>query len=254
MKILIVKGSLILTDLTDEIIIMGDSPVGHAFSDVWKGTWEDPVEQRPRVVSLPSLFENNSLSEWISMKVILRWLWISCDSPYKPLFSSGKHPRWRDRKCHHRLRAIESHRENGNVGFYDLGHIFFPRIDPLDSTRADFCARRRRWDHSTHHNLQRCVCFRFYLSRFCIFNSLSLFYLTFELRLPLDNFHTPTPPTTIQLLSTFCEGSGPLGARLASLNSTPTERTAYGTFWTNAGALNPHCVPLCHISYRSSKF
>ena len=63
MKILIVKGSLILTDLTDEIIIMGDSPVGHAFSYVWKGTWEDPVEQRPRVVSLPSLFENNSLSE-----------------------------------------------------------------------------------------------------------------------------------------------------------------------------------------------
>lgn len=57
-KTLIVKGSLILTDLTDEVVIMGDSPVAHgSFSDVWKGTWEDPVERRPRVVSLPWLFE-----------------------------------------------------------------------------------------------------------------------------------------------------------------------------------------------------
>lgn len=52
-KTLIVKGSLILTDLTDEVVVLGDSPVAHgSFSDVWKGTWEDPVERRPRVVSL----------------------------------------------------------------------------------------------------------------------------------------------------------------------------------------------------------
>jgi len=57
-KTLIVKGSLILTDLTDEVVVLGDSPVAHgSFSDVWKGTWEDPIERRPRVVSPISLFD-----------------------------------------------------------------------------------------------------------------------------------------------------------------------------------------------------
>ncbi|KDR73031.1 hypothetical protein GALMADRAFT_73323 [Galerina marginata CBS 339.88] len=55
-KTLVVKGSLILTDLTDEVVIMGDSAVAHgSFSDVWKGTWEDPIEKRPRMVALKFL-------------------------------------------------------------------------------------------------------------------------------------------------------------------------------------------------------
>jgi len=50
-KTLVVRGSLILTDLTDEIVIIGDSAVAHgSFSDVWKGNWDDPVERRPRIV------------------------------------------------------------------------------------------------------------------------------------------------------------------------------------------------------------
>ncbi|KAF8896916.1 kinase-like domain-containing protein [Gymnopilus junonius] len=55
-KTLVVKGSLILTDLTDEVVIMGDSAVAHgSFSDVWQGMWEDPVEKRTRRVALKFL-------------------------------------------------------------------------------------------------------------------------------------------------------------------------------------------------------
>jgi uncharacterized membrane protein len=58
-KTLVVKGSLILTDLTEEVVIMGDSPVAHgSFSDVWKGVWEDPIERRPRTVSIASIFQS----------------------------------------------------------------------------------------------------------------------------------------------------------------------------------------------------
>ena len=55
-KTLVVKGSVILTDLTDEVIIMGNAAVAAgSFSDVWKGTWEDPIEERPRTVALKFL-------------------------------------------------------------------------------------------------------------------------------------------------------------------------------------------------------
>ena len=50
-KTWVVGGSLVLTDLTDDVVIIGDSPVAHgSFSDVWKGTWNDPIERRPRIV------------------------------------------------------------------------------------------------------------------------------------------------------------------------------------------------------------
>lgn len=55
-KTLVVKGSVILTDLTDEVVIMGNTAVAAgSFSDVWKGTWEDPIEKRPRTVALKFL-------------------------------------------------------------------------------------------------------------------------------------------------------------------------------------------------------
>ncbi|KAH9475156.1 Putative serine/threonine-protein kinase/receptor R826 [Psilocybe cubensis] len=55
-KTLIVRGSLILTDLTDEVVLIGDSAVAHgSFSDVWKGVWDDPIERRPRTVALKFL-------------------------------------------------------------------------------------------------------------------------------------------------------------------------------------------------------
>lgn len=55
-KTLVVKGSLILTDLTDEVVIIGDSAVAYgSFSDVWKGSWNDPLQRRTRIVALKFL-------------------------------------------------------------------------------------------------------------------------------------------------------------------------------------------------------
>lgn len=57
-KTLVVKGSLILTDLTDEVMRVGTSAVGYgSFSDVWKGIWNDPVERRPRNVRIQASFK-----------------------------------------------------------------------------------------------------------------------------------------------------------------------------------------------------
>jgi hypothetical protein len=56
-KTLVVKGSLVLTDLTDEVMRAGTSAVGYGgFSDVWKGVWNDPVEKRPRNVRTRGFF------------------------------------------------------------------------------------------------------------------------------------------------------------------------------------------------------
>lgn len=50
-KTLVIKGSVILTDLTDEVVRVGTSAVSHgSFSDVWKAVWNDPVEKRTRSV------------------------------------------------------------------------------------------------------------------------------------------------------------------------------------------------------------
>jgi hypothetical protein len=50
-KTLVVKGTFALLDMTDEIKLIGDSPVGYgSFSDVWKGLWKDQVEKREKMV------------------------------------------------------------------------------------------------------------------------------------------------------------------------------------------------------------
>jgi hypothetical protein len=55
-KTLVVKGSVIVTDLTDEVVTLGDSAVAHgSFADVWKGVWMDPIERRQRNVALKFL-------------------------------------------------------------------------------------------------------------------------------------------------------------------------------------------------------
>lgn len=39
-KTLVVKGSIAVTDLTDHVVRMGDTPKAHgSFSDIWAGTW-----------------------------------------------------------------------------------------------------------------------------------------------------------------------------------------------------------------------
>ncbi|KAL0569672.1 hypothetical protein V5O48_012285 [Marasmius crinis-equi] len=55
-KMLTVKGSLKIHDLTDEIEFFGNSALCHGgFSDVWKGEWFDPVEKKQRTVAIKYL-------------------------------------------------------------------------------------------------------------------------------------------------------------------------------------------------------
>ena len=51
-KTLLVKGIMLLVDLTDEVCKVGEHPVCHGgFSDVWKGIWTNTVGSRRRCVS-----------------------------------------------------------------------------------------------------------------------------------------------------------------------------------------------------------
>lgn len=52
MKTLILKGTIAITDLTDEVRMVGDSPIAFGgFADVWRGVWEssDPGEDEVSV-------------------------------------------------------------------------------------------------------------------------------------------------------------------------------------------------------------
>ncbi|KAH7922434.1 hypothetical protein BV22DRAFT_658936 [Leucogyrophana mollusca] len=55
-KTLVVKGSVLLVDLSDEVIRVGEAPVCHgSFSDVWKGIWTNPTTRQAQPVALKFL-------------------------------------------------------------------------------------------------------------------------------------------------------------------------------------------------------
>ncbi|KAF9496946.1 kinase-like protein [Pleurotus eryngii] len=55
-KTLLVKGRVVISDLTDEVVKSGREPLYHgSFSDVWKGTWDDTASEQRRVVALKFL-------------------------------------------------------------------------------------------------------------------------------------------------------------------------------------------------------
>ncbi|KXN83259.1 putative serine/threonine-protein kinase drkD [Leucoagaricus sp. SymC.cos] len=55
-KTLVLRPSVVLTDLSDQVKMVGNSAVAHgSFSDVWKGKWNDPVERRTRFVAVKFL-------------------------------------------------------------------------------------------------------------------------------------------------------------------------------------------------------
>ncbi|EIW77962.1 kinase-like protein [Coniophora puteana RWD-64-598 SS2] len=55
-KTLVVKGSVLLVDLTEEVVRVGNMPLASgAFSDVWKGVWRDGREGRERAVAIKYL-------------------------------------------------------------------------------------------------------------------------------------------------------------------------------------------------------
>ncbi|KAK0187235.1 kinase-like domain-containing protein [Armillaria mellea] len=55
-KMLVVKGDVAVTDLTDDVTMIGKDAVAcGAFSDVWKGKWWDRVERKERTVAVKFL-------------------------------------------------------------------------------------------------------------------------------------------------------------------------------------------------------
>jgi hypothetical protein len=59
-KTLVLRPSVVLTDLTDQIKMVGNEAIAFgSFSDVWKGKWNDPVERRVRFVSFSSFYIPN---------------------------------------------------------------------------------------------------------------------------------------------------------------------------------------------------
>ncbi|KAK0200333.1 kinase-like domain-containing protein [Desarmillaria ectypa] len=55
-KMLVVKGDVAVTDLTDDVTMIGKDAVAcSAFSDVWKGKWWDRVERKERAVAVKFL-------------------------------------------------------------------------------------------------------------------------------------------------------------------------------------------------------
>ncbi|KAK0440640.1 kinase-like domain-containing protein [Armillaria borealis] len=55
-KMLVVKGDVAVTDLTDDVMMIGKDAVAcGAFSDVWKGKWWDRVERKERAVAVKFL-------------------------------------------------------------------------------------------------------------------------------------------------------------------------------------------------------
>ena len=49
-KTLILKGNIAITDLTDEVRMVGDAPIAFGgFADVWKGVWKNPDHEEDEV-------------------------------------------------------------------------------------------------------------------------------------------------------------------------------------------------------------
>jgi hypothetical protein len=61
---IVVKGSFILTNLTDDVTRLGDSPIAHgSFSNVWKGTWVQE-KQIPKIVKLDRFFSSSNAANF----------------------------------------------------------------------------------------------------------------------------------------------------------------------------------------------
>lgn len=71
-KTLVVKGSVLLVDLTDEVEKVGDAPVsGGSFADVWKGIWTNS-HSGTQPVALKYLRQYMHMTDEIKEKLMLR--------------------------------------------------------------------------------------------------------------------------------------------------------------------------------------
>ncbi|KIJ67231.1 hypothetical protein HYDPIDRAFT_148722 [Hydnomerulius pinastri MD-312] len=71
-KTLVVKGSVLLVDLTDEVTKVGHDPVCHGgFSDVWKGVWTNSMGHS-KAVALKFLRQYQSVADELREKLLKR--------------------------------------------------------------------------------------------------------------------------------------------------------------------------------------
>lgn len=71
-KTLLLKGSVLLVDLSDEVTKVGHDPVYHGgFSDVWKGVWTNSMGQS-KVVALKFLRQYHNIAEGVREKLLRR--------------------------------------------------------------------------------------------------------------------------------------------------------------------------------------
>ncbi|KAI6012235.1 kinase-like domain-containing protein [Pisolithus marmoratus] len=71
-KTLLIKGSVLLVDLTDEVTKIGQHPVFHGgFADVWKGVWTRPASES-KVVALKFLRQCHGVTRNVREKVLRR--------------------------------------------------------------------------------------------------------------------------------------------------------------------------------------
>ncbi|KAG1744958.1 kinase-like domain-containing protein [Suillus paluster] len=71
-KTLVVKGSVLLVDLTDEVEKVGNAPVsGGSFADVWKGIWTNS-HSGTQPVALKYLRQYTHMSDEVKEKLLLR--------------------------------------------------------------------------------------------------------------------------------------------------------------------------------------
>ncbi|KAF9221082.1 kinase-like protein [Gyrodon lividus] len=71
-KTLVVKGSVLLVDLTDEVTRLGQDPVCHGgFSDVWKGVWTNS-SGHSKAVALKFLRQYQSVADEVREKLLRR--------------------------------------------------------------------------------------------------------------------------------------------------------------------------------------
>ncbi|OAX38704.1 kinase-like protein [Rhizopogon vinicolor AM-OR11-026] len=71
-KTLVVKGNILLVDLTEEVEKVGDAPVsGGSFADVWKGVWTNP-HSGAQPVALKYLRQYMHMTSEVKEKLLLR--------------------------------------------------------------------------------------------------------------------------------------------------------------------------------------
>ncbi|KAJ8496759.1 hypothetical protein ONZ45_g12335 [Pleurotus djamor] len=132
-KTLLVKGRVIITDLTDEVVKSGNEPLHHgSFSDVWKGEWKDSATMKRRVVAVK--FLRQVMAQNLREKLLKRLqdevvVWHRLDHPnILPLFGIVQSP--------NSVGMVSPWCENGTMSHYVRRHPSTNKLDLLSKVAS----------------------------------------------------------------------------------------------------------------------